>query len=108
MFTEDKDCQKLMIVSPIAINELKEQYKAKFEVIVNELKHFALKKAKEKSDEIQLLHSCLDAAIEERNKYCTRLLNDYQHNKKRVKQKSLNERIFVLYKHLGIPKKSMK
>ncbi|KAJ3072838.1 Dynein regulatory complex subunit 3 [Podochytrium sp. JEL0797] len=54
MFNSDAEYLKLMIVCPERTTDLMEDYRAKFEVVVNELRHFALKKRAEMDDELML------------------------------------------------------
>lgn len=59
-------------------------YRAKFEVIVKELKHFVLKRSQDKTDEMGMFRQCVTEAKGERDKECIEQLNRYQHEKKQV------------------------
>lgn len=47
---------------PDPFNEIREEYHTKFEIVLNELKHFALKRAKEKKEECEMFNRCLAEA----------------------------------------------
>lgn len=84
MFSEDFDAQKLLPIGPVQINELKEEYRTKFEIVVNELKHFVLKRSNDKKDEIQSLETCIQGVKNESDQEAAHRLNEFLHQKKEV------------------------
>ncbi|KAJ3287744.1 Dynein regulatory complex subunit 3 [Borealophlyctis nickersoniae] len=92
MFHEDPDFSKLSPISTDQVNDLKEEYHAKFEVVTNELKHFVLRRSQEKSDEMAMFKSCLREAKGERDEECIKQLNRYQHLKKQLLRLIQNSR----------------
>jgi hypothetical protein len=95
MFAEDYDFQKLLPVGPVQINDMKEEYRAKFDIAVNELKHFVLKRSGDKADEIESLKSCLSSVKAESDQKSILKLQEFQHQKKEVL-------IYESIDHLGI------
>ncbi|KAI9357346.1 hypothetical protein DFJ73DRAFT_821505 [Zopfochytrium polystomum] len=84
MLSEDQDYQRILPVAKERIMDLQEAYAAKFEVVLNELKHFVLKKHAEKNDEIAAFHDCLNATKNEIDAECLTKLNKYSHFKKQM------------------------
>ncbi|KAJ3415179.1 Dynein regulatory complex subunit 3 [Chytridiales sp. JEL 0842] len=82
MFLEDADYQKLLPVAKERILDLQDDYHAKFDIILNELKHFVLKKHHEKEDEIAMFRNCLASSKKEVDDDCIKKINDYSHFKK--------------------------
>ncbi|KAJ3037779.1 Dynein regulatory complex subunit 3 [Rhizophlyctis rosea] len=84
MFNDDPDFQKLRLISPDHVHELREEYRAKFEVIVGELKHFVLKRTQEKKDEFEMFERCTKEAKGVMDDECVRELDRFQHLKKQL------------------------
>ncbi|KAJ3099516.1 Dynein regulatory complex subunit 3 [Physocladia obscura] len=84
MFVNDLDYQKLISVNPDRTMDLQEEYRAKFEVIVNELRHFALKKRAEMNEELNAFNECLKQTKKETDGECVKMLDDYSHLKKKL------------------------
>ncbi|KAJ3107631.1 Dynein regulatory complex subunit 3 [Phlyctochytrium planicorne] len=62
MFEEDLDYQRLYIAAPDRIQDLQDDYRAKFEIVVNELRHFILKRHSERQDEHKSFRECIRTA----------------------------------------------
>ncbi|KAJ3027082.1 UNVERIFIED_CONTAM: Dynein regulatory complex subunit 3 [Siphonaria sp. JEL0065] len=84
MFNSDPDYQKLMPINPDRTMDLMEEYRAKFEVVVNEMRHFALKKRAEMDDELKQFNECLAGTKKETDGECIKMLNTYSHFKKKL------------------------
>ncbi|KAJ3123148.1 Dynein regulatory complex subunit 3 [Nowakowskiella sp. JEL0407] len=84
MFDEDQDFQKLLPLARENIEELRGDYRAKFEVIAKELKHFALKKNKDKADEFEMFQKCKWDAKMEKDEDGIKQLHKYQNVKKQL------------------------
>jgi hypothetical protein len=84
MFNDDPDFQKLVPIAPAIIYEMREDYRAKFDVIVQELKHFELKKSKERLDEIAALKLGLAHVKGKSDKECKIKLEQFNHKRKEV------------------------
>jgi hypothetical protein len=84
MFNDDYDFNKLLPIGPAQINEIKEEYRVKFEIAINEMKHFVLKRSNDKKDEIKALMACVANVKGGLDKEAIARLNEFQHNKKVV------------------------
>ncbi|KAJ3041156.1 Dynein regulatory complex subunit 3 [Rhizophlyctis rosea] len=84
MFSDDPDFQKLRLVSADHIAELREEFRAKFEVVVGELRHFVLKRTQEKRDEMGMFHKCTGEAKSLRDGECVEELEGFMHLKKQL------------------------
>ncbi|KAI8622252.1 hypothetical protein BC830DRAFT_1163028 [Chytriomyces sp. MP71] len=84
MFTSDPDFQRLFPVCQERTTDLQEEYRAKFEVVVNELRHFALKKRAEMNDEAKSFNDCIHQTKNETDGECIKMLNNYSHYKKKL------------------------
>ena len=84
MFNEDADFKKLIPIAPSIIYEMREEYRAKFDIIVNEMKHFVLKKSGEKQSEIAQIRECIKNVKKSSDSLCLIKLEDFQHKKKEV------------------------
>ena len=84
MFGEDPDFQKLIPIAPSIINEMKEEFRAKFEVVIKEMKHYVLKKSQEKEEEVTMIKQCISNVKIERDRECIKELESYMHRKKEV------------------------
>jgi hypothetical protein len=82
MFGSDPDFQKIVPIAPAIVFEMREDYKAKFDVIIKELKHFQLKKSKERTEEILLIEQCTSKVKQVSDSECIAKLEKYQHQKK--------------------------
>ena len=85
MFNDDYDFNKLLPIGPAQINEIKEEYRAKFEIAVEEMKHFVLKRSNDKKDEVKALMECVLRVKGEADKEAISRLDEFQHNKKMVR-----------------------
>lgn len=84
MFMEDADAQKLLPIGPTQINDLKEEYREKFEIVIDELKYIVLKRSKDKKEEIESLAICMKSVREEGDKEGRKRLDQFMHEKKEV------------------------
>jgi hypothetical protein len=84
MFDEDLDFIKLVPIAPAIINDMKEEFRAKFEIVVKELKHFVLKKSAEKEEETNQIKKSTDKVRAASNAKCEEKLNAFYHQKKEV------------------------
>ncbi len=84
MFLEDLDSKKLLPIGPAQISELRDIYREKFEIVINELKHFVLKRSHDKKEEIASLESCMKNVRYEVDKEGKKRLNEFLHDKKEV------------------------
>jgi hypothetical protein len=89
MFLEDQDYQKLQLVAKERITDLQDDYHAKFEVILNELKHFVLKKHSEREDELSMFRNCLASAKKEVDDDCIKKIDEFSHYKKTVSKRNV-------------------
>lgn len=85
MFGEDEDFKKLVPIAPAIIYEMREEFRAKFEVVIKEMKHFVLKKSHEKAEEIAMIRKCIQDVKSESDRDCMVKLEAYQHDRKLVK-----------------------
>eukprot|EP00842_Homolaphlyctis_polyrhiza_P002068 jgi/Hompol1/2862/HPOL_003040-RA len=93
MFGEDLDFQKLVPIAPSIIYEMREEFRAKFDIVVKELKHFVLKKSQEKAEEVAQLKKCINGVKGSSDELCKIKLESFQHKKKellRIVQNSRN------------------
>ncbi|KAJ3276416.1 Dynein regulatory complex subunit 3 [Terramyces sp. JEL0728] len=84
MFDEDQDYKRLLPIAPAILSDMKEEYRAKFEIVVKELKHFVLKKSQEKQDDTNAIQSCLDSVKSTSDKDCLNKLELFHHQKKQL------------------------
>ncbi|KAJ3262588.1 Dynein regulatory complex subunit 3 [Boothiomyces macroporosus] len=84
MFDEDQDYKRLLPIAPAILSDMKEEYRAKFEIVVKEFKHFVLKKSQEKQDETNAILSCLDGVKSTSDKECLNKLELFHHQKKQL------------------------
>ncbi|KAI8830849.1 hypothetical protein BC829DRAFT_426505 [Chytridium lagenaria] len=84
MFLEDVDYQRLYISAPDRIQDLQDDYRAKFEVVVNELRHFVLKRHSERQEEHKSFMDCMQNAKGEIDGECLKALDKYSHYKKQM------------------------
>ncbi|KAH6601697.1 hypothetical protein BASA61_001901 [Batrachochytrium salamandrivorans] len=82
MFGEDLDFQKLIPIAPSVISEMREEYRAKFDIVIKELKHFVLRKSQEKKEEIRQLNQCISDVKGASDDECTQKFHLFQHKKK--------------------------
>ncbi|KAJ3191999.1 Dynein regulatory complex subunit 3 [Irineochytrium annulatum] len=92
MFLEDVDFNRLLITHKDRILDIQDDYRAKFEVIVNELKHFVLRKHAEKNEEIDSFRTCQSTAKGEVDAECLQKLDTYSHFKKQMLRLVQNSR----------------
>ncbi|TPX46229.1 hypothetical protein SeMB42_g03779, partial [Synchytrium endobioticum] len=62
MFSDDKDFVRLQPLDVDRISDIREQYRAKFDVSVNELIHFVMKRHQERVNEIHGFHLAIEEA----------------------------------------------
>ncbi|KAJ3198692.1 Dynein regulatory complex subunit 3, partial [Dinochytrium kinnereticum] len=84
MFIEDMDYQRLQIAATDRILDLQDDYRAKFEIVVNELRHFVLKRHSERQDEHKSFKDCINNAKGEVDSECLKALDRYSHYKKQM------------------------
>ncbi|ORX37504.1 outer arm dynein light chain 1 [Piromyces finnis] len=82
MFEQDPDFHKLNILAPEKIQDLNEDYRAKFEIIIIEMKDFILKKHSEVQEEKELITKAIEDAKAETDSKGIKLVNDLEHRKK--------------------------
>ncbi|KAI8911701.1 hypothetical protein EDD86DRAFT_224677 [Gorgonomyces haynaldii] len=92
MFGDDPDFQKLVPIAPAIIFELREDYRAKFDIIIQELKLFQLKKSQERTDEMNMVDRALSEVNGASDKICMEKLEIFQHQKKELLKIVLNSR----------------
>ncbi|KAJ3000105.1 Dynein regulatory complex subunit 3 [Globomyces sp. JEL0801] len=93
MFDEDADFKKLVPIAPAIVIDMKEEFRAKFEIVVKELKHFVLKKSQEKQDECSMIEQCMNEVKNASDEQCLEKLTEFYHKKKellRIVQNSRN------------------
>lgn len=81
---DDMDFKKLVPIAPAIIFEMREDFRAKFDVIINELKHHQLKKSRERAEEYDLVYAALNEVKDISDSECKRRLESFQHSKKEV------------------------
>ena len=91
MFTEDFDAQKLLPIAPNQINELREDYKEKIEIVINELKHFVMKRSNDKKEEIKSIEICMKNARNDSDKESRKRLDQFMHDKKEVYRRLIDK-----------------
>lgn len=84
MFNEDADFKKLLPIAPAIISDLRDEFGAKFEIVVKEFKHLVLKKSAEKDEEIAMIQRCLNGVKKTSDKHSLERLEVYSHQKKEV------------------------
>jgi hypothetical protein len=84
MFDDDIDFKRLLPIAPAIVLDLKEEFRAKFEIVVKELKHYVLKKAKEKEEETRNINNCLNGVKNASDATSKNQLNAFYHRKKQV------------------------
>jgi hypothetical protein len=89
MFDEDADFKKIIPVAPAIISDLKEEFRAKFEIVIKEMKHFILKKTHEKDEELDMIQCCINDVKGETDKDCLLKIEDFYHQKKEVLETDL-------------------
>ncbi|KAJ1564306.1 Dynein regulatory complex subunit 3 [Cladochytrium tenue] len=95
MMGEDQDYQRILHTAPDRLTELQEAYRAKFEVVVDELKQFVLRRHAEKQEEEAMFDECLRTAKADVDRSCRERMDAYSHEKKmmiRVVQSSRDAR----------------
>jgi glutathionylspermidine synthase len=85
MFLEDSDAKKLLPIGPTQINELKDEYREKFEIVIDELKYIVLKRSKDKKEEIASLQLCMKNVRNETDMQGRKRLDEFMHAKKEVR-----------------------
>jgi hypothetical protein len=81
---DEPDFKKLVPIAPAIIFEMKEDFRAKFDVIVNELKHHQLKKSRERLDEYDVVYASLKEVKDISDMECKNKLEKFQKTKKEV------------------------
>lgn len=84
MFDEDPDFQRLRPANPTLLQELREDYRVKFDNVENEIRRNILKKGQEKTDELRQYQKCINGAKNEAADESIKLLEAFQHNKKQL------------------------
>ena len=84
MFNDDGDFKKLLPVAPTILSDMKEEFRAKFEIVVKESKLFVLKNSHEKEEEVRLIQKCLTDETTASNNACLVKLEVFNHQKKEV------------------------
>ncbi|KAI9138714.1 hypothetical protein BKA69DRAFT_1090274 [Paraphysoderma sedebokerense] len=82
MFSQDNEFRKLQSLSKDAVTEIIENYRARFEIILNELKHAILKQHHLRSDEYSFFKQCIGDAKDEVDSLGIRQINQFMHEKK--------------------------
>jgi len=82
MFEQDPDFHKIKILAPDKIQDLNEDYRAKFDIIIIEMKDFILKKHSEVQEEKELITRAIEDAKAETDAKGIKLVNDLEHRKK--------------------------
>ncbi len=84
MFDEDADFKKLLPIAPAILSDMKEEFRAKFEVVVKEMTLFVLKKSQEKDEELYLIKKAVNDVKGGSDKECLAKLDTFYHQKKEV------------------------
>jgi hypothetical protein len=84
MFGDDPDFQKLVPIAPAIIYEMREEFRAKFDIVIKEMKHFVLRKSQEKAEEIYAIRKCVSDVRTACDDECTVKINTFHHLKKEV------------------------
>jgi len=82
MFEQDPDFHKIKILAPDKIQDLNEDYRTKFEIVIVEMKDFILKKHSEVQEEKELITKAIEDAKAETDAKGIQLVNDLEHRKK--------------------------
>lgn len=93
IFAEDRDFQRLLPIAPAIISEMKEDYKARFEITTKELKLFQLKKSTERQEEIDLINQSLQDQKRSSDRECKAKIEIFQHEKKVLLKIVTNSRV---------------
>lgn len=88
MFNEDPDFKKLLPIAPTIINDMKEEFKAKFDIVLKEFKLFVMKKTQEKDEEVAMIEGCIADVLTDANKENLVKLERFYHQKKEVPNNS--------------------
>jgi hypothetical protein len=84
MFDEDVDFKKIVPIAPAIISDLKEEYRAKFDIVVREMKHLVMKKTSEKDEEVLMIQLCIKDVKGESDNECLKKIKEFYHDKKYV------------------------
>jgi hypothetical protein len=84
MFSDDKDLKKFRILAAVELDEMQETFRAKINVVVNEMKHFIIKQHAIREEELKMFNRCLvDSKTEMDNQSIVRI-HQFQRDKKKV------------------------
>lgn len=92
MFDDDADFKKLLPIAPAIISDMKEEFRAKFEIVVKEFKFFVLRKAQEKEEEGNAIQRCIESVKGASDGLCLTKLATYDHQKKQLVKVVYNSR----------------
>ena len=84
MFNEDPDYKKLLPIAPTVLTDMKEEFRAKFDVVVKEFKVYVLKKTSEKDEEINMIYKCIGDVKRDSDKESLAKLELFYKQKKQV------------------------
>ncbi|KAJ3159993.1 Dynein regulatory complex subunit 3 [Geranomyces michiganensis] len=105
LFAEDPDFQRFApIITPDPFHDLADEYGAKVAVVVNELRHFVLKRAAEKKEEQAMFSKCLKEAQGKIDGDCWTACKKFNATKKKqimqVQQSNTSSEIQTLFSTL--------
>ncbi|KAJ3337137.1 Dynein regulatory complex subunit 3 [Kappamyces sp. JEL0680] len=84
MFNDDADFKKLLPIAPTILSDMKEEFRAKFGIVVKEFKLYVLKNSQDKDDEYNMIHKCLADVKGASDKECLAKLEVFYHQKKEL------------------------
>ncbi len=85
MFQQDQDIKTLIPLAESVMRDIVDGYRAKFAVVVGELKHDVLKQKEVRDEEIKLYRRCIDEASQNLDLESIVRVQDFQRSKKRVR-----------------------
>lgn len=100
MFNDDPDYKKLLPIAPTVLTDMKEEFRAKFDVVVKEFKVYVLKKSSEKDEEISMIYKCINDVKRDSDKECLVKLELFYKQKKQVRFFS-HQSFFFQASHTG-------
>ncbi|TPX64203.1 hypothetical protein SpCBS45565_g06062 [Spizellomyces sp. 'palustris'] len=101
LFTEDPDFQRFApIITPEPFTDLRDEYQAKFDVVINELKHFVLKRSTEKQEELEMFRKCLIETKEKTDAESWGKCKKFSGIKKRIQQSNNPGEIHSFFRNL--------
>lgn len=92
MFGTCPDFKRLLPIAPSMINELRDDYRANFEIVSKELKFFSLQKSTERKQEAEMLGAAIHDTLIKSDFKCVQKLQEFNHAKKILFKIVMNSR----------------